>query len=303
MNPCGFLNVNKPADCTSRDIVNRVQRILGRKIKVGHAGTLDPMATGVLVVAVGRATKLISIAHEFSKAYTADFRLGQTSDTDDRTGQVQQVAVAQFPNREQVVAALDQQVGLIQQTPPQFSAIRVQGERAYNQARAGKQVPLKPRPITVHKIDLLAFDYPTLSTFIECGSGTYIRSIARDLGQSLKTGGLMTDLRRDFVGPFHIDQALSSEQLDEYDAEQLQRHIVPVEDLFQDGCQKLTLNQEQVVKLRDGKRLSIATEHERLIAMTDQNKFAAILEREAGDQFVAIINWVPLWFQRDPKQP
>lgn len=210
--PIGLLNVNKPAGMTSRQVVDRVLHIV-KPAKCGHAGTLDPLATGVLIVCVGRATRLIAYVQQQPKTYRAEFLLGRTSDTDDTDGEV--VTQDETPpiTRVQIEDALPLFVGEIEQTPPQFSAIKVQGRRAYALARKGKSVDLKPRPVTVHRIDFIAFDSPKLTLEIECGSGTYIRSIGRDLGQQLGCGAVMSALERTRIGAFTSQDALSLEAL------------------------------------------------------------------------------------------
>jgi tRNA pseudouridine55 synthase len=209
----GFLNLHKPAGVTSRDVVNRVQRLLPRKTKIGHAGTLDPLATGVLVICIGPATRLVPHVHEFSKSYRAEFQLGVRSDTDDITGQVEAVADAPVVTRELVDAALPEFRGRILQTPPQYSAIQVGGRRAYDLARAGETVELKPREMTVHRLEVVDFRWPLLTLEMECSSGTYVRSIGRDLGERLGCGGVMTKLERTAVGPFRIEEAINPAEL------------------------------------------------------------------------------------------
>ena len=184
----GVLNLNKPPGVTSRDVVNVVQRIV-KPIKVGHAGTLDPMATGVLLVCVGPATRLISLLQQAPKNYVAEFRLGERSDTDDSTGTVSvQEASASSVTMSQLETTLQSFVGSFDQVPPVFSAVKVQGQRAYAKARRGEDVQLLAKRVTVYAIDLLDFSWPVVSLRIRCGSGTYIRSIARDLGEKLGCG-------------------------------------------------------------------------------------------------------------------
>jgi len=209
----GVLNLNKPPGLTSRDVVNIVQR-MAKPAKVGHAGTLDPMATGVLLVCVGPATRLISILQQASKTYVAEFRLGETSDTDDSTGTVV-VTDADFPpvSREELDAALKQFEGAFDQVPPAFSAVKVKGQRAYAKARRGEDVQLSAKQVTVYSIDVLSYTWPVLSVKIVCGSGTYIRSIARDLGERLRCGGLMSALERTAIGEFCVIDALVTEDL------------------------------------------------------------------------------------------
>jgi len=219
----GFLNLYKPEGLTSRDVVNRVYR-LAKPAKCGHAGTLDPMATGVLLVCVGPATRLISWLQDRRKTYVAQFLLGQTSDTDDSTGQVTIHETCRPVSVESIEAALKDQTGLITQVPPAFSAVHVSGQRAYDLARRGEHVELQPRQVEVYRIEVLRFDWPVLELKIECGSGTYIRSIARDLGRTLGCGALMSRLERTSIGEFHSQNALL---LDELTPQVLREHLQP----------------------------------------------------------------------------
>ena len=207
----GVLNLNKPAGVTSRDVVNVVQRLV-RPVKVGHAGTLDPMATGVLLVCIGGATRLISLLQRSSKTYAASFRLGQRSDTDDSTGTVTEVTLERdTPSEQHVRETLRTFVGTIQQIPPAFSAVKVNGQRAYTKARRGEDVQLKAKSVHVFAIDVLNYAWPDLTLQIECASGTYIRSIARDFGDALGCGGLMTSLERTAIGAFPVSEAIAPE--------------------------------------------------------------------------------------------
>lgn len=217
----GVLNLNKPPEITSRDVVNIIQRIV-RPAKVGHAGTLDPLATGVLLVCVGPATRLISVLQQAPKTYVADFRFGQRSDTDDSTGTVELVPDAQPVPEADLRTALQTYVGTIDQIPPAFSAVKVKGQRAYAKARRGEEVQLSAKQVTVHSIELLNYQWPVARLRIRCGSGTYIRSIARDLGQQLGCGGLMSALERTAIGEFDVAHAVSAQDLT---AETLPEHI------------------------------------------------------------------------------
>lgn len=209
----GILNVSKQPGITSRDVVNAVQKLV-RPAKCGHAGTLDPMATGVLLVCVGQATRLVSLLQEASKAYVAEFVLGQRSDTDDSTGNIETMPVPdQIPDRELIVQSLQAMTGTIQQVPPAYSAIHVNGRRAYDLARRGEEVLLTARSVRIDAIRLLEYEWPKLTLRIDCGSGTYIRSIARDLGNQLGCGGLMSSLQRIRIGSFCVSDAISSENL------------------------------------------------------------------------------------------
>jgi tRNA pseudouridine55 synthase len=213
--PSGFLNLDKPVAISSRGAVDRVGRKL-RTRRVGHAGTLDPAASGVLVIAVGKATRLVEYVQEGAKRYLATFRLGAVSTTDDAEGEITPVPGATPPSTESVTAALAGFVGVILQRPPAYSAIHVGGQRAYDLARRGERVELPERPVRIDRIELIRHDGFDLELIIDCGSGTYIRSIARDLGERLGVGGYMTALCRTAVGPFALESAVA---LDAWDAE------------------------------------------------------------------------------------
>lgn len=209
LDPSGVLNLAKPSGMTSRDVVDLISRPL-RKVKVGHAGTLDPLASGVLVVCIGAATRLIDRVQAMPKAYRAVIRLGATSDTLDADGRIAPHPDPDLaaPAEAAVRAALAAQVGTLAQVPPQFSALKVAGRRAYDLARAGEAVALAPRPVRVDRIELIAYAWPRLEIAVDCGSGTYIRSIARDVGEALGVGGLIDVLARTRIGPFTLDDAL-----------------------------------------------------------------------------------------------
>lgn len=220
----GILNLRKPAGLSSRKVVDRVQRLV-RPAKAGHAGTLDPLASGVLVVCVGPATRLIPIVQEGIKEYRALFLLGRTSDTDDLEGEVRETPGGDSPvPGERIAELLPRFVGDIEQVPPRFSAVHVKGKRAYELARKGTVVEIEPRTVHVERIDLVRYEYPELELDIACGGGTYIRSIGRDLGEALGCGALMANLVRTRVGPFTLESAWPLEILD---ADSLPRAIIP----------------------------------------------------------------------------
>ncbi len=210
----GLLLIDKPSGWTSFDVVNFVRKQVaateGKKpknTKVGHTGTLDPLATGLLVLLVGkdytrRATELTKL----DKTYEVTMKLGETSTTGDDEGEKRAVSDT-VPTREAVLEALDAFQGQIMQTPPAFSAMKVNGQRAYHLARQGKEVALEPRLVTIYKNQLTSYDYPSVTFTSEVGSGTYIRSLVEDLGQHLGTGAYMTDLRRTRVGEFDLSEA------------------------------------------------------------------------------------------------
>ncbi len=212
---CGLLNVNKPAGMSSRQAVSRIERLVQRG-KVGHAGTLDPLATGVLVVCVGGATRLIEYVHRMTKGYVGAFLLGRQSPTEDIEGEITELPDAPAPTLEQIQAATRRFLGPIEQRPPAFSALKVHGRPAYRLARQGKPPELSPRTIEVFRFDVKEYAYPKLVLEIECGSGTYVRSLGRDLAASLGTAAVMAALTRTRIGPFRIEDALDlNEPIDE----------------------------------------------------------------------------------------
>ena len=237
--PCGLLVVDKPLKWTSMDVVAKVRSAVRhglppegryvagrrRKIKVGHAGTLDPLATGVVIVCVGKATKIVEKLMGTAKAYEATIDLSAFTASDDAEHDRQEVAVAVPPTRQQIDAALRQQVGLVAQVPPIFSAVHVEGQRAYKAARAGQAVELKAKTVRIDAIDVLRYTWPELEVRIRCGRGTYIRSIARDLGQALGTGGYLTQLRRTAVGSYTVEQAL---EIDRFEQPVRQEDLLPL---------------------------------------------------------------------------
>jgi tRNA pseudouridine55 synthase len=209
----GLVIVDKPAGLTSHDVVARLRRILHTR-KVGHAGTLDPMATGVLVCGVGRGTKLLGHLALDTKAYTATIRLGVTTHTDDAEGEVLTTADASDVTDAAIAAGMAALTGAIEQVPSSVSAIKVNGQRAYARVRAGEEVVLAARPVTVSEFTLLARRGADLDVEVECTSGTYVRALARDLGAALGVGGHLTALRRTRVGPFSLEHASTLEALE-----------------------------------------------------------------------------------------
>ena len=209
----GFLIIDKPAGCSSHDVVNRVRRILATK-KVGHTGTLDPFATGVLPIAVGEGTKAIPFLDEGEKRYLASLQLGLATDTLDCTGTVlretDSSSVCEAALR-QVMAGL---TGEIEQVPPMFSAIKQGGQPLYKLARKGIEVERAARRVTIRRFELLAFEPPLAQVEVHCSRGTYVRTLADDLGRRLGCGACLTELRRTMSGPFHLEQALTLEQLE-----------------------------------------------------------------------------------------
>lgn len=223
----GFLLVDKPAGWTSFDVVAKVRGILKqatglKKPKVGHTGTLDPLATGLLIIVVGDYCKRAEEFSKLDKVYEVTMKLGQTSTTGDDEGE--KVSVSDIkPSREDVTEVLQQFVGSIMQVPPAFSAIKVNGQRAYKMARAGQEVKLEPRPVQVESIKLDAYDYPTVCFTAHVGSGTYIRSLVSDIGDKLQTGAYMSALQRTSVGQWNLTEA---SQVDSLSPETIETQLI-----------------------------------------------------------------------------
>lgn len=214
--PHGLLIVDKPQGLTSHDVVAKARKLMGTR-KVGHAGTLDPLATGVLVLGIGKATRLLGHLALTTKAYSARIRLGESTVTDDAEGEVLDRADASGLTREQVIAAMGAFVGDIQQVPAAVSAIKVDGQRSYARVRAGEEVDLPPRPVHIARFTLNELhrtgSFMDADVDVECSSGTYVRSLARDLGAVLGVGGHITMLRRTSVGPFALKHARTLDEL------------------------------------------------------------------------------------------
>ncbi|HZA67629.1 MAG TPA: tRNA pseudouridine(55) synthase TruB [Geminicoccaceae bacterium] len=253
----GWLCLDKPAGMTSTGAVSRVRRITHAR-KVGHGGTLDPLATGVLPIAMGEATKTVAYAMEGRKHYRFTARLGEARTTDDAEGEV--VATSDWrPTSAEIEAALPSFVGLIEQVPPSFAAIKVEGERAYDLARRGEAVQLPPRNVRVDRFDLIERPDPDHATFeLLCGRGTYVRALVRDLGAKLGCLGHVVALRRLRVGPFREEDAVSLGALEQLVADDaLPQALLPVGTALGD-LPALALTQPQVDRLCAGQTIRVA---------------------------------------------
>ena len=216
----GLLLIDKPAGWTSFDVVNYVRKIVaaaeGRKpksVKVGHTGTLDPFATGLLVLLVGKEyTRRAGEFSKLDKTYEVTMRLGSSSTTGDPEGEIAKVSEVE-PDIEQIKKAAKKFVGVIQQTPPAYSAIKINGQRAYKLARAGQKVVLEPRQVTINKLEIVGYNYPDVQFIADVSSGTYIRSLVEDMGEHLGTAGYTAELRRTRVGKFSANEAVKPELL------------------------------------------------------------------------------------------
>lgn len=257
----GILCIDKPSGYTSFDVVARMRGMAKTK-RVGHAGTLDPMATGVLPVFIGNATKACDMLPVGDKRYIAAFRLGQTTDTQDSTGQILSQTESHI-SQEELQSRLAPFTGDIMQIPPMYSAVRVNGKRLYEIARAGGEVERKPRPVTIYALKLLEFDEAgqTGRLDISCSKGTYIRTIIHDLGEALGVGGVMTKLVRTEACSFRLEECISMEKAQELAVSgELEEKLLPVDKAFE-VFPAIRLNGVQASKFRNGVRLDLNRIH------------------------------------------
>jgi tRNA pseudouridine55 synthase len=270
----GLVVVDKPGGMTSHDVVARVRRTMGTR-KVGHAGTLDPMATGVLVLGIERATRLLGHLMLTDKSYDATIRLGASTTTDDAEGEVVATADVSSLDEAGVRAALQAFVGEIEQVPSAVSAIKVDGRRAYQRVRDGEDVALEPRRVTVHALEVVALDGPEVSISIRCSSGTYIRAIARDLGVALGVGGHLTALRRTAVGPYDLSVARTLEQLADDPA------ALPIAVAARAAFPAYDLGEEEATSVRHGRALEADLGAAGPVAVFDPSgEFLALYEQD-----------------------
>ncbi len=273
--PSGIVVVDKPAGWTSHDVVARMRRLLGTR-KVGHGGTLDPMATGVLVVACGKATRLLTYISAHSKTYDATIRLGVSTITDDAEGEVVATSDASAVTDSQIADAVAQLTGDIQQRPSAVSAIKVAGERAYARVRAGEDVELAARPVTVSRFDVLATRRDggviDLDVTVDVSSGTYVRALARDLGAAAGVGGHLTALRRTSVGRFSLDDAATLEALE---AQGATTRLIPLAAAASQSLPVLTIDAKDATALGYGQRISAEGEGT-AVAMSDGEAIAIV---------------------------
>ena len=274
----GLLNINKPAGITSHDVVNRVRRILGQK-RVGHAGTLDPAATGILLVCAGQATRLVEYLVPGTKTYQGAIVLGRSTDTYDREGETTNEADTTHLERRMVEKAMTAFIGEIEQVPPAYSAIKRDGVPAYKLARKGKSVDLPARRIRIDSFELLEWECPRLDFRIVCQSGTYVRSVAHDLGAALETGGYLEALSRTASGSWKIEDSVSLEELEEAAANsRLDEHIHPLSQVLPD-MPKVSISDRQASLLSHGQTLELEVEGKpgTLGAWTSSGRLVAIL--------------------------
>ncbi len=280
---------------TSRDVVNRVCALLPKKTRVGHCGTLDPLATGVLLVCVGPATRLIQFGQSAPKHYVGNFQLGLSSNTEDITGEV---VTHDNPcvTRGEIESVLPKFVGEISQRPPAFSALRIGGKRAYDLARAGKEVVLESRKITIHRLEVLDFDFPEFQLDIHCGSGTYVRSLGRDIAETIGTHAVMTGLLRSGIGSFEQSNAVKISELNE---ENIGDSMLRPETILADMA-RTTLVDDEFEKLQDGNwiRRDMPDSVNNLAAFDDEGRLVVVLKKDSGRLFVPKINFARYWREK-----
>jgi tRNA pseudouridine55 synthase len=287
----GWLNIDKPQGLTSNQVIGRVRRALNAQ-KLGHAGTLDPLATGVLPIALGEATKTIQFAQDRDKMYSFTITWGEARNTDDSEGVVTQTSDKR-PTAAEITALLSQFIGDIEQTPPQFSAIKIDGERAYDIARAGEVIEMKSRIVSVYDLQLLGTTADTATLELNCGKGTYVRAIARDMGGILGCFGHVSALRRLAVGPFSTENAIPLDIFEKMaQSSDPDRFLLPIETVL-DDIPALALTDDEISRIKQGQTLKLLSRQDigrldiagidettDLILAIGDNKPLALLERD-----------------------
>jgi tRNA pseudouridine55 synthase len=277
----GFVIIDKPAGITSHDVVARLRRTLGTK-RVGHAGTLDPMATGVLVLGINNATKFLQFITDGKKRYLGTIRLGQSTTTDDKEGEVLSSHTINHITDDAIRSSLSSQVGIIMQVPSKVSAIKIAGERAYDLVRQGKEVEIPARQVEISKLEVIAIsrnEFIDIDIDVTCSAGTYIRSIARDLGAALEVGGHLISLRRTLVSPFDLSDCSSIEEPTVQPLAEAISKLMPV--------RAIDLNEMQELKF--GRALKKSEFDGIGVALAPDGEVAAIIEnREYGAQPLSV---------------
>jgi tRNA pseudouridine55 synthase len=287
----GWLNIDKPEGLTSNQVIGRVRRALNAQ-KLGHAGTLDPLATGILPIALGEATKTISFAQDRDKVYAFTIAWGEARNTDDREGEITHTSDKR-PSVADITALLPRFIGDIEQTPPQFSAIKIDGERAYDLARSGEQIEMKSRIVSVYDLKLLGTTTDTATLELHCGKGTYVRAIARDMGLILGCFGHVSALRRLAVGQFTVENAIPLDTFEKMaQSPDPDRFLLPVETVL-DDIPALALTDDEISRIKQGQTLKLLSRQDigrldiagidettDLILAIGDNKPLALLERD-----------------------
>ena len=273
----GIVIVDKPQDWTSQDVTARLRRVFNTR-RIGHGGTLDPMATGVLPVFVGRATRGVEFFEHAEKTYETVLRLGITTDTEDITGAVlteQEVVITES----QLEAALEKFRGEILQTPPMYSALKVGGQKLCDLARKGKTVERQPRPITIHELTLLGMEADGIHLRVHCSKGTYIRTLCKDIGEALGCGGCMASLRRVGAGGYTVEESVPLQQLLDSDAPE--QYLRPVDSMFTQ-YPAVTLTAKQETRCRNGNSFSVTMAPGTYRAYGEKGEFLALSKVEDG---------------------
>ena len=273
----GIVIVDKPQDWTSQDVTARLRRVFNTR-RIGHGGTLDPMATGVLPVFVGRATRGVEFFEHAEKTYEAVLQLGITTDTEDVTGttlEKREVSVTE----QDFLNILTQFRGEIQQVPPMYSALKINGQKLCDRARQGKEVERKPRTITIHKLECLEFSGDQARLLVHCSKGTYIRTLCKDIGEALGCGGCMASLRRVTAGEYTIGEAVPLQEL--LDTENPEQYLRSVDTMFR-NYPMVTLTPNQEKRCRNGNAFSIVLEEGTYRAYSQEGEFLMLAKVEEG---------------------
>ena len=273
----GIVIVDKPSGWTSQDVVSKLRGVFKTR-RIGHGGTLDPMATGVLPVFVGRATRGVEFFEHAEKTYEAVVQLGITTDTEDTTGNILEEKPVSVTENE-FSSVLEQFRGEIQQVPPMYSALKVNGQKLYDLARQGREVERKSRVITIFKLECLEFSGTTARILVHCSKGTYIRTLCKDIGEALGCGGCMAALRRIQAGEYSIGQAVSLQTLTE--SENPEQYLAPVDSLFA-GYDKVVLTANQEKRCRNGNSFSISLPDGQYRAYSQNGEFLMLAKVETG---------------------
>ena len=283
----GLLLLNKPAGVTSFQALRPVKQLLPRKTKVGHSGTLDQFATGLLVVLIGKATRLVPLFTAFDKTYTGTFRFGEETETLDPESPPRPRGEA--PTIDNLAAVLPRFVGTIEQVPPAYSAVHVGGERAYKRVLRGETVEVPAREVTIHSLELLRYDPPDAAVTIHCSKGTYVRSLARDIGEACSCGAYVATLRRDSVGPFRLEEAVTEPQLEA---------IEPLEEvaLRIPGVRRIDLSSQTARRVANGAKLQETLDNKLLVGeepyialYNPEGRLIGVAERrERGFQYILV---------------
>ena len=289
----GVLVIDKPTGMTSHDVVNIVRRGTGIR-RAGHTGTLDPRASGVLVVLVGTAVRLSEYISASDKRYQAIIRMGTATDTYDAEGDFTREEVTVDVTEEQFEAELEKFVGEVEQTPPAYSAVKVNGRKAYEMARKGEEVVLEPRMIQVHHLEVLEWATPEVVVDVHCSSGTYIRSLANDLGEVLGCGAYLVGLRRTKNGRFSLRDAVPLRKLKEsFEAGDWYKHLIPAAESLSDWP-SVILSADEVETLRHGQRVQVDAddpEDEMVRGISEADELVALMKRVEGED--GAFEWQP----------